>query len=65
MRRVFNLWLDTSTRVQQYCIYRSSEQNRVNGNPIVDGVYVWRPEMGDTPPRNLKLTLEWGDTEDE
>jgi hypothetical protein len=47
MRLEFNLCLDTYSRVQQYCLYRSSEQNNYNGNPIVDGVYVWRPELGD------------------
>ncbi len=40
MRKIFDLSLDTLTKVQQYCIYRSSETNNRNGNPIVDGVYI-------------------------
>ena len=30
-------------------------------DPIVDGVYIWRPELDEKPPNNMKLTLEWGD----
>lgn len=45
----FNLWLDTYTNVQHYALYRSSEGNNYNGNPIVDGIYIWRPELGTSP----------------
>lgn len=64
MQRVFDLWLDRDTQVQQYYIYRSSEQNSNNGNPVVDGLYVWRPELGENPPKNMKLTLEWTDNQE-
>jgi hypothetical protein len=59
MKRDFDLFLDTFSGVQQYCLSRSEQTNDYNGNPIVDGVYVWRPELGDTPPNKMRLTLEW------
>lgn len=61
MRMEFNLWLDTYSNVEQYCLYRSAEENSYNGRPIIDGLYIWRPELGEKPPNNMKLTLEWGD----
>jgi len=65
MRIDFNVWLDTYSNVEQYCLYRSAEENGYNGRPIIDGVYIWRPELDEKPPNNLKLTLEWGDNNEE
>jgi len=65
MIKTFTLWLDPEYSQMSYWLYRSNERNTYNGRPTVDGVYIWRREIGEAPPPNMKLTLEWEDNNDE
>ncbi len=44
---------------EKYYQYKSQEEE--NGRPIVDGVYIQREKIGNNPPEEIKLVLEWGE----
>lgn len=44
-------------KVTGYYIYRSQEEEK--DSPIVDGVYIQRETIGENPPKNMTLLLEW------
>ncbi len=59
MRKGFNMVLDEEydRKLAGYCLYRSLEKGD-NERPIVDGLYIQREEIGHSPPRKIKLTIE-------
>ncbi|MDX6693058.1 MAG: hypothetical protein QOF02_661 [Blastocatellia bacterium] len=59
MKRTFTLSLDEDSSHVSYWLYRGTELADDVGHPVVDGVYIWRPELGDDPPENVELTIEW------
>jgi hypothetical protein len=60
MKRAFTLLLDEDSSHVEYWLYRSTELNNGNGGPVVDGVYIWRPELGTEPPEVINISIEWG-----
>lgn len=54
-----NLILDEEhlSKVFGYYIYRSEE--KTGNRPTIDGVYIQRKCVGENPPWNMKLSLEW------
>ncbi len=40
-----------------YYLYRSEEQE--HGRPVIDGVCIQRGKIGEEPPDNMTLSLEW------
>ena len=54
-----NLVLDREMlqKVIGYYMYRSQEEER--DRPTVDGVYIQRETIGENPPENMTLLLEW------
>jgi len=40
-----------------YYLYRSEEQEY--GRPVIDGVCIQRGKIGEEPPDNMTLSLEW------
>lgn len=55
-----NLVLDREMlrKVAGYYLYRSQEEGE-NGTPVVSGVYIQRETIGENPPENMRLLLEW------
>ena len=46
-------------KVIGYYMYRSQEMEL--NRPIIDGVYIQRKQLGETPPESLTLLLEWNE----
>ena len=59
MKKGFTLVLDEEyeRKLAGYYLYRSIEKGN-NERPIIDGFYIQREETGQSPPRNIKITIE-------
>ncbi|MBI5467721.1 MAG: hypothetical protein HY891_01190 [Deltaproteobacteria bacterium] len=47
-----------NTPAGSFYLYRSEEKDNRNIS-LVNGVYVLREEVGEIPPENMALSLEW------
>ena len=59
MKRGFTMILDEEyeQKLAGYCLYRSLEKGD-NERPLIDGLYIQREEIRQSPPRQISLTLE-------